>query len=132
MNTRDKNRYHDNDSIAHLPRVGKEKTYNELISHGIRSILDLKRLDSDQLPPVRGIRQMHQNSLTKSLSGSHPTETVDHRQAQNPYESKYGDEWEERLKRSCALLPFRPISDLVDFVAEESHRLMERTVHEEY
>ena len=74
---------------------------------------------------------MGQNALTKSLPGSHSTGTVNHRQAENPYESKYGDEWEERLKRSSALSPFRPISDLVDFVAEESHRLMQGTAHED-
>ena len=130
-NTRDKNRFHDNDSISHLPRVGYTKTYDKMISHGIRTILDLKNHDPDQVPPVWGVRLMHRDALTRSLPGFYPTEMVDHRQAQNPYESKYGDEWEERLKRSSALSPFRPISDLVDFVAEESHRLMQGTCHED-
>ena len=56
---------------------------------------------------------------------------VDHTQSDIPHESKFGDEWKERLYKSSALSPFRPISDLVDFVAEESHRLMEGTAHEE-
>ena len=55
-NTQDKNRFHDNDSISHLPRVGTDKTYNDLVSHGIRTILDLKLAEPEQLPPIRGIR----------------------------------------------------------------------------
>ena len=65
-----------------------------MISHGIRTILDLKNHDPDQVPPVWGVRLMHRDALTRSLPGFYPTEMVDHRQAQNPYESKYGDEWE--------------------------------------
>jgi hypothetical protein len=102
-----------------------------MIQHGIKTIGDLKTLSSDKLPPIRGIAGMHRNATAHSLPGPSPNRVTDHRQAENPYQSKYGDRWQEQLKSCAALSPFRPISELVDFIAEESHRLMKGSVHED-
>ena len=74
---------------------------------------------------------MYHNATDHSLPGHSPNGVVDHRQADNPYQSKYGEKWQEKLKSCPTVSPFRPISDLVDFIAEESHRLMEGSVHQD-
>ena len=99
--------------------------------HGIATIGGLKAIEPDQLPPIRGIGAMHRNATDHSLPGHSPNLVVDHRQADNPYQSKYGEKWQEQLKSCPALSSFRPISELVDFIAEAPHRLMEGLVHQE-
>ena len=73
---------------------------------------------------------MYKNALEHALPGISSAETVYHRKSKNSYQSRYGDEWEEQLKSYLALFPFRPITDLVTFMTEETHRLMQGTAHE--
>ena len=98
--------------------------------HNIQTIGQLKRLTVAELPPIRGISALHKAAQTRSLPGSHANKLVDHRKADNPYQSLYGEQWEQHINKCAALSPFRPISDLVDFIAEESNRLMMESVHE--
>ena len=114
-------KFHDNDLIWRLPRVGKQsKTHQRLLSYDIKTIGTLKSIPNAQLPPIRGISALHRQATKKSLPGSSPNQMVDHRLSNNPYLSKYGDEWEEKIKKSSALPVFCPVSDLVDFVRDES------------
>ena len=101
-----------------------------MLANGIRTISDLKSMANDQLPKAQGIKSMYKNALEHALSGSSSAEKVDHRKSENPCQSRYGDKWEEQLKSCPALSLFRPITDLVTFMAKESHRLMQRTDHE--
>ena len=74
---------------------------------------------------------MHKKALKHALPDSSSAETVDYRKSANPYRSRYGDKWEDQLKSCSTLSPFHPISDLVTFIAKESHRLMQRTAREQ-
>ena len=64
------------------------------------------------------------------MRGDYPFEDKDHRKANNPYEAKFGDDWEIHLRKSCALSPYVPITDVIQFMCEESQRLMVGTYHE--
>ena len=126
------NKLYEEDSIPSLPRVNnKTKTHQAMSQHGIRTIGDLKTLPSDQLPSIRRIEGMHRNTTNRFLPGHSPNRVIDRHQADNPYQSKYGEKWQEQLKSCPAFSPLRPISKLANFIAEESHRLMEESVHQE-
>ena len=115
-----------------LPSRGWEntKTHNQMIQHGIITITDLKSLETDQLPKIRSIKRLHQTATNKTLPGSSPVRTIDHRESENPYKSLYGEDWKVQIAGCTALSQYRPVSDLVDFMAAESKRLMQGTVHE--
>ena len=57
-------------------------------------------------------------------------EDEDHRKSNNPYESKFGDDWRKYLRKLCALSPYVPITDVIKCMYEESQRLMVGTYHE--
>ena len=126
-----KDEYWANDAIEYLPRVGRKGTLiNTLLSDaGITTIADLAAASPSDLGHIRGIHQLH--ALTSAAKpGSCPNHSgVDHRLADNPYESKYKESWMNHIRQSTALKPFRPITDLVDFMMKESKALMANTVH---
>ena len=74
---------------------------------------------------------MHINATTNLRPVYSPIQTTDLRDATNPYESKYGRMWVNKVRFCPALSPFCPISDLVIFMKEESRRLMLGLAHEE-
>ena len=133
MNERqDKNKYWADDDIEFLPRVGKpgSLTHTLLLEAGINTIGDLAQLADANLPPIRNIKGLH-TAARHAQPGSCPNPAgTDHRNASNPYESKFGESWEEEIRKSAALKPFRPISDLVEFMVEEEERVMANTAHE--
>ena len=54
---------------------------------------------------------------------------IDHRKEDNPYKSKYGEQWQTHLKASVALSPYVCVTDIILYMCAESKRLMEGTVH---
>jgi hypothetical protein len=56
---------------------------------------------------------------------------LDHRLAENPYLSLYGEEWEETIKRSASLGAYVSIADMIEFMVGESQRVMTGTHHED-
>ena len=61
-----------------------------------------------------------------------PTPSIkDHRKAKNPYFSRYGGRWEEKLKSSSSMSKFCCITDLIRFIMKESEKLIKGSVHEE-
>jgi len=55
---------------------------------------------------------------------------VDYRKAQNPYKEKYGDDCEKKISQSAAMRPFRCITELIEHVIAEGHRIFKGTTHE--
>ena len=83
--------YHDDD-VSRLPRIGlNTKTHQSLNKLNIKTIMDMKAIPVDNLPPIRGIEALHYKAHQHSLPGQSPNKLVDHRLVQNPYESKYGE-----------------------------------------
>ena len=129
---RDKQQYWVNDAIEYLPRVGKRDsfTHTQLTENNIYTIGDLAGILPEDLPPICGICGLHA-ATSRALAGSCPNISgADHRTADNPYESKYGENWEDHIRKIAAMAPFRPVSDLIEFRMVESERIMTNMVHE--
>ena len=121
--------YWENDHIERLPGIGKVTiTYINSINPHLSTIKQLSTTDPDTLSSIRGIHKFI--SLSKlAMQGDCPFPTVDHRLASNPYQSKYGGEWEHHLKSSAALSPYLCITDLILYMCTECKRLMIGTAH---
>ena len=96
---------------------------------GINAIADLAAASTTDLDHIRGISSFH-TSANHAKPGFYPYRFgVDHRAAENPYESKYKESWMHHIRQNAALKPFCPITDLVDFMMEESKTMVADTVH---
>ena len=133
MDPNNKKEVWQDDSIDKLPGVGKPGTltHKHLSEAGLTTVREVSAISPDGLAHIRGIRSIHSAAATAS-PGSRPTcSVIDHRQADNPYESKYGESWDDQIRMSTALAPFRPISDLVKYMMEECAEMMHNTVHQD-
>ena len=99
----------------------------------IHTIADLQSyVQSYGLPklPVRGVGRIYERALV-ALSGKPAPSIKDHRKARNPYYSRYGDRWEDKLKSSSSMSKLCCITDLIRFMMKEADKLMKGSVHEE-
>ena len=67
----------------------------------------------------------------QALPGNPPYYFKDHRKVENPYHSRYGEGWVEKLKSSTAMSKFVCITDLIRFMIDEAEKLMKGSVHED-
>ena len=67
----------------------------------------------------------------QALPGNPPSSLKDHRKAKNPYHSRYGEGWVDKLKSSTEMSKFYCITDLIRFMMNEAEKLMKGSVHEE-
>ena len=96
---------------------------------GIKTVGELARSDATNLPGIRGIARFIE--LAKgAMIGACPHVRVDYRDSANPYKARYPDTWEIELSKCTALSPFRPITHLIEYIIEESTRIMTGTIHE--
>ena len=52
-------------------------------------------------------------------------------ESENPYHSRYGEGWVEKLKSSTAMSKFVCITDLIRIIMDEAEKLMKGSVHED-
>ena len=79
---------------------------------------------------IRGLGQIYERALV-ALPGKPAPSVKDHRKARNPYYSRYGDRWVEKLKLSSSVSKFCCITDLIRFMMQEAENLMKGSVHED-
>ena len=99
----------------------------------IHTISDLQRyVQSYGLSklPIRVLGQIYEHRLV-ALPGKPMPSIKDHRKAKNPYFSRYGERWVEKLKSSSSMSKFCCISDLICFMIKEAEKLMKGYVHED-
>ena len=87
------------ESVGKLKGIGKqgEVKMNEI---NIHTTADLQRYArSYGLPkmPIRGLGQIYEHGMV-ALPGKPTPSIKDHRKAKNPYLSRYGERWVEKLK----------------------------------
>ena len=68
----------------------------------------------------------------QALPGNPPSSFKDHRKAKNPYHSRYGEGWVEKMKSSTAMSKLFCITDLILFMTNEADKPMKASVHDEY
>ena len=98
----------------------------------INTIDDLQRyVRSYGFPklPIPGLGQIYEHGLL-ALPGKPTPSIKDHRKAKNPYFSRNGYIWEEKLKSSSSMLKLFCITDMIQFMMKELEKLMKGSVHE--
>ena len=80
--------------------------------------------------PIRGFDRIHAMAL-QALPGNPTSSFKDHRKAKNPYHSRYGEGWVEKLKSSTEMSKFICRTDLISFMMYEAEKLMKGSVHED-
>ena len=115
-------------SIGKLKGVGQvalSKT-NELIIH---TIADMQlHVHHHGKVPIQGFVQIYAMAL-QALPGNRPSSFKDHRKARNPYRSRYGERWMDKLKSSTEMSKFYCLTDLISFMINEAKKLMKRSVY---
>ena len=99
----------------------------------IYTIVDLQRhVRSYGFPKmlIRGLGEIYGHGLV--ALPRKPTPSIkDHRKSKNPYFSRYGDRWEEKLKLSSSMLKLCYITDLIRIMMKEAENLIKGSVHED-
>ena len=103
---------------------------NEINIHTIANLQRYVRSYGFPKLPIRGLGQIYENGLVALTMKPRPS-IKDHRKAKNPYFSRYGDRWVEKLKLSSSMLKFCCITDLIRFMMKEAEKLMKGSVHED-
>ena len=94
------------------------------ISKGTFEVMVLPKLS------IRGLGQIYDHALV--ALPRKPTPSVkDHRKARNPYYSRYGERWVEKLKTSSSMSKFCCITDLIRFMMKEAENRTKGSVHED-
>ena len=84
----------------------------------VHTIADFQRyVRSYGLPklPIRGLCQIYDHALV-ALPGKPTPSVKDHRKARNPYFSRNGEIWVDKLKSSSSMSKFCCITDLIRFM----------------
>ena len=118
--------------VKTLPKIGK-KTADKLLQQGIKCVGDLRDKTDDFIKRLDGITpKIFDSIITKVRTASTETnKTVDHRKADNPYLSKFGEEnWMNALKNSSKMSNLVLISDYVEHIWQQSAKVMKGTKHE--
>mmetsp|Transcript_23 Transcript_23/g.35 ORF Transcript_23/g.35 Transcript_23/m.35 type:complete len:408 (-) Transcript_23:84-1307(-) len=119
------------ESIQSIPKL-KGKTAEKLIRHGIVLVKDLKALHSNdqQMKTIaaetHGMSYKRLSDFVKVVTGcclpGEPPSIVDHRAADNPYQSKYGDSWEYEIDKIC-MIGSVCVMELIDFIFIETKHI---------
>ena len=113
------------ESVGKLKGIGKQ---GEVKIHeiNVHTIANFQRyVQSYGLPKlsIRGLGQIYERALA-ALPGKPAPYVKDHRKARNPYYSRYGDRWVEKLKSSSSMSKFCCITDLIRFMMKEAENLI--------
>ena len=120
------------ESVGKLKGIGEqgEVKMNQM---NIHTISDLQRYFwSYGFPklPIRGFGPIYEHGL--EALPSKPTPSIkDHRKAKNPYFSRYGEIWLEKLKSSSSMEKICCVTDLIRFMMKEAEKRMKGSVHED-
>ena len=120
------------ESVGKLKGIGK---HGEVKMHeiNVHTIANFQRyVQSYGFPKlsIRGLGKIYERVLV-ALPGKPAPSVKDHRKLRNPYYSRYGDRWVEKLKSSSSMSKFFCITDLIRFMMKESEKLTKWSVHEE-
>jgi hypothetical protein len=131
---------YENDIVMEMGNIA-EKTANKLKRHGIVTVLDMKMLtqtessaiveDKDFRVSDGQIKEWHK-AAQQAHEGSVPSRArKDHHKDENPYLSRYGrDAWMSTIHKCSALSGYRCVTEMIEYMVEETQRVMKQTTHE--
>ena len=79
---------------------------------------------------IRGLGKIYERALV-ALPGKPEPSVKDHRKERNPYYSRYGERWVDKLKSSSSMSKLCCITDLIRFMMREAENLIKGSVHED-
>ena len=118
------------ESVGKLKGIGKQ---GEVKMHeiNVHTIANFQRyVQSYGLPKLSicGLGKIYERALV-ALPRKPAPSIKDHRKAINPYYSRNGDRWLEKLKSSSSMSKFYCITGLIRFMMKELYNLMKGSVH---
>ena len=123
-----------NDAVSKLKGLGTAKQ-QLLNQHGIQTMSDIANLSEEKMSELqrvkngKQVRQWHQTVRLMCIDSDAP-ELLDHRKASNPYKSRYGDNWRDKVKSVVTMSHFVCVTELIDHIFTESERIMRGTKYE--
>ena len=131
------------DDVNSLPNVGTT-TKQKFHDINITCVGDLKRMHvnddiirsaADKLKGVskEGLEKFVDSAhvaLETPVDGKTPPKKINHAREENPYKSKYGENWEEKLHNSKALSPYVPVTKLITHIIRKSEQVFADTALE--
>ena len=132
--TSNSDKIYGNECVKRLEKCG-EATRKKLATVGIKTVRDLKNVpDPSTFIMPQGLSkktfQVIWNKAQEASDEDLPP-PIDHRKAVNPYLSKFGDDWMQKLKSSPTFSSSVVISDYVEHIMRESARIMQGTKHQD-
>ena len=113
------------------PVLGRSSSNHiSLTEVGARIILDVAALPLDSLPKIRGVKGMIEETRL-ALPGMCPNKALDNQKTTNPHMSRYSIGWVSDSRQTPALLPGVSITNLINYISEDSSRVMEGKKHQE-
>ena len=119
--------------VISLPSIGK-KAVKILEEQNISKVGDLKQKTDEEISALKGITANMMKKFIPSVrqASDQVNTTIDHRKADNPYLSKFGEQhWLRHLKESSKMKSVALITDYVDHIWKESERVMQGTKHQD-
>ena len=113
-----------------------KKAEEKLTTSGIRTVgdlMDISDIDNHPVPDKmtsKAFKKLWQQVKENGIDAMIPP-TVDHRTSENPYRSKFGDEWRRHIMKSQTFSHCEGIWNYVEHMMTESANVMKGTIHED-
>jgi hypothetical protein len=128
--------FHDDEPDLHLKGCAKA-TMRKLGKHGITTVGHIRDMTDENIQNIvseesylpRGRLIQLREEASKCQTRNKPR-IKDHRKEANPYESKFGSDWEEHIDKSVTLSQYVCITDMVEHIFVESAKLFKGAKHE--
>ena len=121
------------DPISMLKGVGKVMS-KKLLDSNFKTLSDLKGIDDPNSVEITSVpKSKFKNiwTLAQACQDVNSPPPIDHRKADNPYYSKFGDQWETQLRKSSAFSHCVVITEYIEFMMQQSAHVMKNTKHED-
>ena len=127
--TREEGKLYCDDKVTVLKKAGK-KVGQKLENAQFTVLSDLKKVTDPDAVTVDGItkksfRSLWEQAQLSSVDAS--PQPIDHRKSPNPYQSKFGDRWEDHLKKSSTFSASIVVTNYIIFMMEQSAAIMKGT-----
>jgi len=136
--TRKKGEYWRTDDVGEVKGVGATSK-SVLFENDVTTVGQLIDLDEAAMALVcasastqvaNKIRRAQVEARNSVKDGEAPAGEKDHRKEENPYMSRYGDDWEKEIAKTAALSGYALITEMIQHIHDETQNMMKNTVHE--
>ncbi len=139
IDNRNKDDFFEEDPVDKMAGIGPQ-IKKKLNNIGIYLVKELAYILPEEIEQY--VQQDPQNHLNKTQlkslwklarEGMLPgqKETIDYRKADNPYQARYGDDWENEIKKVVGMSKFKLIEDFIEEMFEKTADAYKGTIYED-